>query len=193
MKTSKMLVESSLSRLWDKMQQNDVGLITAFRHEYTRKENLQRNSMLLIDLKKKFDITPVKGSFIENYGTPDAVEVGENVFFVSDSSKSGHLRSELTRLGTKYDQDSVLYITDGGQLGLLIGLKEDGFPQIGSQIELKHPIFGKEGEFMTKVRGRPFVFTESEGGVLWEHLRDGPRGFFGEWGRFLTTKIKKEK
>jgi hypothetical protein len=186
----KQLVESSLSRLWETMKQNDTGLITAFRHEYKYKENQQRNTMLLADLRKNYDITPVKGSYIENYGTSEAVEVGENVFFVSDSSKLKNLEGELARLGTKYDQDSVLYVPEGGTKGVLIGLKEGGYPPRGESFSLDHPVFGKEGQFMTKIRNRPFVFTENEDITLKEHLRNGPRGFFGEWGRFLTTRLK---
>mgnify|MGYP000469564180 CR=1 FL=1 len=42
--TPSNLNESSLSRLWKKYQDSDSGTITAFRGEYSKKENLARSS-----------------------------------------------------------------------------------------------------------------------------------------------------
>lgn len=71
--------ESSLSRiLVHKIFEHETGTITAFRNEYTHKQNQQRNKSLKLKLLSlNYQITDVKGSFIENYKKPDAKEVGE--------------------------------------------------------------------------------------------------------------------
>jgi hypothetical protein len=170
------------------MINNDTGVITAFRNSYTRSENLQRNKALRAELMRHYDVTALRGSYIENYGTPDAVEVGENVFFVVDSYGTGHLERDLRRLGERYEQDSILYVPKGAEEGYIIGTsKEAPWPGYGTREKLGHPVFGKSGEFMTKVRGRPFVL-ESANPVESEHVKDYPRGFMGEWGRSAVIK-----
>ena len=90
---NQLLFESSLSRVRQHMMEHDCGMITAFRsardcgngEKYTKRENLQRNTSLKAKLQRLgYGITVVKGSYIENYGTKDAVEVGEQTFFVVD-------------------------------------------------------------------------------------------------------------
>lgn len=63
-------------------------------------------------------------------------------------------------LGKEFEQDSVLYIPKGGATSFLIGLKEGVFP--GLHVRKEYPILklGKENEIMTRVKGRPFFFTE---------------------------------
>ncbi len=178
------LLESGLSRIWQTMQEHDTGFVTAFRHEYKHAENIERNKALITDLRRYFDVTSVKGAYVENYGTPDAKTVGENVFFVSAPEDNRQLKAHLQQLGQKYEQDSVLYVPKGGQRGFLIGTKEGVWPGLGVENELANPVFGKAGEFFTTIKGRPFVFQNK---VEEQLLRDGPKGFFGEWSRFLST------
>jgi len=65
-------------------------------------------------LDKKYDVVRVQGKYIENYGKPDAVEVGENVFFVIDAYDKGELLKDFRELGEKFQQDSILFIPKGG-------------------------------------------------------------------------------
>ena len=37
---------------------------------------------------------------------------------------------------------------------------KDSYPSFGHKDVFSKAVWGKEGEFMTKVRGRPFLFTE---------------------------------
>ncbi len=160
--------ESGLSRLYSKMKDHDCGVITASRekdvidgeiHYYTRQENKKRNYSLLAKLQAlEYLITKVKGSYIENYDTEDAVEVTENVFFVEDFYDIGTLKEDLFELGVKFNQDSILYIPRGGLNGILIGTNNAPFPGYGNKIDYSNRSFGKPGEFMTKVRNRPFMF-----------------------------------
>ena len=164
--------ESSLSRTYRQMKKHDCGTITAFRDardcgkgsKYTKKENLARNKSLLAKLMtKSYGVTRVKGYYIENYNTPNAIEVGETVFLVMDLHDTGNLRRDLLRLGGEFKQDSILFVPKGGKQGTLIGTNKcpDGYPGYHKTISLKNPIFGEKGEFYTRVNGRPFILKES--------------------------------
>ena len=165
------ITESSLSRLWKHSQEHDYGTITAFRYApecgegtpYTKKENLQRNKSLLAKLRSKgYGVTSIKGSYIENYGKATAREVGENSFFVADLQDKGRLKKDLLALGEEFDQDSIIF-GDKGKSGALFGTNKcpEGYPGYGKKLVQGGAIFGKEGEFMSRVNGRPFVFSES--------------------------------
>ena len=147
--------ESSLSRLVDYMNQYDCGTITAYRAEYTHKENQQRNKSLKAKLASlTYGITSVKGSFIENFGSDNSREVGEHVFFVVDIRKKGNLEKTLRILGEQFDQDSILYIPKGGEKSFLIGTKHSAYPGYGVRKELPVRALGKGNyEFLTKVDG----------------------------------------
>lgn len=189
----KALQESSLSRLRAHMLNFDTGIVTAFRSEIddggekvklSRKDNLDRNRKLRAELTKRYNLTAVRGKYIENYGTKDAREVGENVFFAVDAHGTGQLEKDLRRLGERFQQDSILFIPKGAESGVLIGTNRTGWPGLGRREKLGHPVFGKSGQFMTKVSGRPFVLEDVEG----EFFQDYPRGFFGEWARETVIK-----
>ena len=165
------LEESSLSRIWKHSREHDYGTITAFRFPpdcgngkpYTRKENLQRNKSLLAKLRSKgYGVTSIKGSYIENYGSSEAKEVGEASFFVADIQDKGNLKKDLLTLGEEFEQDSVIFGEASGA-GILHGTNKcpKGYPGYGKKDKQGGAIFGKTGEFMSKVRGRPFVFSES--------------------------------
>ena len=166
------LNESSLSRVYRHMQEHDSGTITAFRdrrdcgngEKYTKGENKARNKVLLSSLlKRRYSVTKVKGTYIENYGSANETPVGENVFLVVDINDTGNLKNTLKLLGEEYEQDSILFIPKGGQEGYLIGTNkcEDGYPGYGKTIKLNNAIFGKSGEFFTRVNGRPFILKEN--------------------------------
>ncbi len=155
--------ESSLSRLFSKMQEHDTGTITAFRGEYTKKENRARNRELLSDLVVMgYRVTEVDGSYIENFNTPQANEVKEDSFFVEDWADKGRLRADLEKLGQKYEQDSVLFIpkinSQGTTKAILIGTRADAWPGLGKETPFFKSGWGRPAEFMTKVRNRPFIF-----------------------------------
>ena len=165
------LQESSLSRIWKHSQEHDYGTITAFRsardclegEPYTMKENLQRNKSLLAKLRSKgYGVTAIKGSYIENYGKPTAKEVGENSFFVTDLQDKGRLKKDLLSLGEEFEQDSVIF-GKAASVASLHGTNKcpEGYPGYGKTVKQGGAIFAKTGEFLSRVRGRPFVFAES--------------------------------
>ena len=169
-KLQTILNESSLSRLWDKAKQYDFGTITAFRYAeecgngtpYTNAQNLQRNALLLNKLRAKgYSVTAIKGSYIENYGSENAREVSENSFFVSDMQNKGDLKTDLMSLGQYFEQDSIIYGEKGGA-GTWIGTSHcpDAYPSYHVEDRQGGALFGRNGEFMSRVNGRPFIFAE---------------------------------
>lgn len=168
----KMLDEKSLSRLFQQTQDHDTGTITAFRsaedcgegEPYSKKENKQRNKSLLAKLKNLgYGVTSVKGIYIENFNSPKAKEVKENVFFVVDLKDKGNLKSDLISLGKEFDQDSILFTPKGAQEALLIGTNDcpNAFPGMGQVKKFSTRKFGSTAEFFTRVGNKPFAFLES--------------------------------
>ena len=148
----------------------EYGVITAYRYApdcgeitpYTRKENQQRNKSLLSKLRARgYSVTSIEGSYIENYGTPNAREVGVSSFFVADVQSRGTLLNDLKKFGREFDQDCILF-GRAGSANKLVGTNTcpDGYPGMGKEVRMGAAIFGKDSEFMSIVRGRPFVFSE---------------------------------
>ena len=194
MKFGKYINESSLSRLRKHMLEHDTGTITVFRSaedcgmgkKINIKQNRARNKILLATLRKNgFYITKVKGCFIENYGSDNEIEVGEEVYFANDLDDKGNLKIKLIELGEKFDQDSILFIPKGANDGMLIGTNHcpDGFPGYHKIVKLMYPVFGKKGELMTKIRNRPFVLKQ-----IMEEIAP-PATNMGKWG-YLSYQIK---
>ncbi len=158
--TEAKITESSLSRVAQHMAEHDTGFITAFRSEYPNKQNTLRNKALKSFLVSKgYGITAVNGSYIENYGTKKAKEVKEATYFVVDLNDTGNLESVLREQGEKWEQDSILFIPKGTGKGVLWGTRQGNeYPEFKQKIDLGNRVLGKDGEFMTKVKGRPFIF-----------------------------------
>lgn len=170
----KQLNESGLARLAKHMEEHDCGTITAFRSKegcagpddkpYSKGDNQKRNRQLYANLQMMgYGVTAVQGAYIENFGTPDAKEVKENVYFVVDLKDKGKLREDLINLGGKYQQDSILYIPKDGEGSILIGTNDcaNSYPGLGKEVKFKDRKMGQGGEFMTKISGRPFMFEST--------------------------------
>jgi hypothetical protein len=163
--------ESSLSRIWQQTLKHDAGTITAFRDKrhcgngatFTKSENKSNNTVLKAKLLKLgYSVTKIAGTYIENYNTPRAIEVKEDSYMVVDILDKGNLRKDLITLGGEFQQDSITYQSVNGNYVLISTNKcPDGHPgkgKIGVVFKLGKSIFGKSGEFHSKINGRPFVF-----------------------------------
>jgi len=180
-----VIIESGLSRINQWIELHDCGTINAFRHEYSKEENLKRNQSLKAKLLAKgYGITIVDGSYIENYGKSDAVEVKEQIFFVVDLKDSKELLDDLLKFGEYFDQDSIIYIPVGEDQYILYGTskRDNSFPGYGKKIVYHARHMGIAGEFMTKVKGRPFVFESINNEIK------APEGYFGKMGMSAVAK-----
>lgn len=163
--------ESSLSRIWQHVTEHDSGTISAFRYArecgngelYTKKENEDKNAKLKAQLLSLgYGVTEIAGVYVENYGTSDAIEVKEDSFIVIDIKDKGNLKKDLFKLGNQYEQDSITYSKPNRDY-YLIGTNQcpKGYPGYKKEIKLGKPFFGKDGEFHSKINGRPFIFKEN--------------------------------
>lgn len=190
-----VISESSLSRIQEKISKYDCGTITAFRgdptddkfcapgfkapstyqpeglskHEINMNNNVLLNAILL---DKGFSVTPIKGTYIENFGTEDELEVKENSFFVANTSTmtQEEFFNELIFLGKKFCQDSIMLIPKGGENTRLYGTNTFKFPGLGGEYVYKKTEYGKKREFMSKVRNRPFAAVNEN--VVFESYKD---------------------
>jgi hypothetical protein len=193
--------ESSLSRVVHHMANHDCGTITAHRSKegcggpddkpYSKEDNKKRNRQLYAILESLgYGVTEVDGAYIENFGTPDAVEVKEDVYFVVDLKDKGNLEKDLRKLGEEFDQDSILFIPKG-QMGMLIGTNHcSNYPGYGKSMAFSSRSFGKPGEFMTKVRNRPFIFEDSFLEKPCNENYYSVANIMGKWA--ITTITKKD-
>lgn len=162
-KVASMLNESSLSRIHNKLQNHACGAITAYRGEYTYKQNQERNRILLAKLQRAgYQVTSIRGTYIENHGSDDAKDVNENSFFVvakSEGSDGGRLEHTLCKLGEEFDQDTILSIPYG-QSAKLIGTthRDNSFLGFGQTAKVGKFKGGKVAEFMSKIGDRSFTF-----------------------------------
>jgi len=167
------LKESSLSRIWKHVKEHDSGTITAFRSaldcnegkKLSKSENKKRNSLLKAQLLSRgYGVTAIDGVYIENYGTSDEKKVKEESFIVVDLKDKKKLKKDLIELGQQYEQDSITFSKPSGEYYLISTNNcEKGHPgrgKVGVEVKLGKPFFGKDGEFHSKISGRPFVFVE---------------------------------
>ncbi len=163
--------ESSLSRVWSQTQEFDSGTISAYRDarecgegkKYTKAEKQKRNGVLLSKLMTEgYGVTKIKGVYIENYKSDNEVPVKEESFMVVDIKNKGTLKKDLIRFGEMFEQDSVTYSKPSGEYYLISSNKcskgYPGFGKVGVEEKLGKSMFGKKGEFYSRVNGRPFVF-----------------------------------
>lgn len=177
-----VLSETSLSRVHQHIMNNDCAIMSAERNDPSDKskcvdsagqpastENVspgQINKKNTRDLKATllslgYGVTAVDGSYIEDFNTPEAVEVQENSFFVVNLKGDEAFQGNIIKLGRKYCQDSVLFIPQGGQGAYLYGTNNSDFPGLDDKISVGDLKMGKEAEFMTRASKRPFSFAEN--------------------------------
>jgi len=166
------LNEFNFARLFQHLENRNVGILTAFRSRYTLKENRARNKQLETKIRAAgFGYTRAQGHYIEGFETASAIDAHEEVFIVigDPGDDSGKLKGFLKTWGKQFNQDSVLYKEFGNESTILIGTQshdEDGnsvnFPGLNKEVTVGswHP--NKMGQFYTKMKGRKFVFESNE-------------------------------
>ena len=195
-----VLNESSLSRLHRHISAHETAIITAFRNDPTDASdctgnatapsdeqnayemNKERNRQLKAALLRKgYGVTRVDGSYIEDFGDIDKQkEVSEESFFVVNLKNSSDFNLVISKLGQMFCQDSVLMIPKGGTAAYLLGTN-NSWPGLGKQEPVGEFTGGKEAEFMSRVRNRPFIFKEINEQERYSDL--------GRNARWAVTKI----
>jgi len=155
------------------VSKHDSGTISASRsarecnegERYTADENKKRNIQLESRLMALgYGVTSIRGTYIEGYGSDNEKEVKEQSFIVVDMKDKGTLKEDLIKLGTMFEQDSITFSKPDGDYYLISTNRcPNGYPgngQIGKEVKLGKPMFGKKGMFHSKIKGRPFVFEQ---------------------------------
>lgn len=168
------LNEASLSRLHAHTQDRSIGIISASRGHLSASENKARTKALGHDLKAAgHGFIKSRGHYIENHGTPHARKVSEHSFIVvgKKGDDNGHVRGTVTKLGAKYNQDSVVYKHHSSETAELHGTQDKDehgnkveFPGHGKKVDLGkwHP--NRIGEFHSSMKGgkKSFAFESVE-------------------------------
>jgi len=157
--------ESSNSRIYNWFNYSDCAILTAFRGNLRRDENIKRNAELKkILMKKGYSITEVKGVYIENYKRENPREVLENSFLVCNSNQYNGFKSFIIDLGKEYDQDSVLICPRGGKNAFLYGTNHTGYPGMDESEDVGNLKMKKDGEF----------YSRKSGGISFTFLKEAP-------------------
>ncbi len=173
-----LVTESSLSRIYQHNVNHDCGAISAFRKNFSRKENDQRNKSLRAKLLSKgYGITQLIGKYPEGGET-----VSEVSYFVVDTKDDGNLFKTLTALGEVFNQDSILFIPKGTVKGtdkaFLYGTNTEPSNWLGYHNTNPFDVgkLGSENPIYTSyINGRPFMFESA--GIQY----DQPQSGFGMW------------
>jgi len=169
-----VIKESSLSRVWQHIQEHDCANISAernvladmsvcFRGESEETNSDERTHQLKAALLEKgYGVTKMIGSYIEDYQTDDATEVSETSLFVVNLDNDPNFFDFLAQMGQQYCQDSVLMIPQGGSGAYLHGTNNSDWPGLNKTEKVGDLQMGQESEFMSKVKGRPYTFKINE-------------------------------
>ena len=153
--------ESSLNRIRQKDKKGGMAIMSAQRGDKTKKQNAARSKQLDKDIRGAGlpGATKVSGRYTENPGTKDEKKVGERSHVVS-SGKMGKKRFKkaITKLGKKYNQDSVLVKKKPKGDAALVGTNKSSYPGMGKSDKVGKMNPGKTGEFDTKIKKKTFTY-----------------------------------
>lgn len=148
--------ESSSARLYKHYKEHDSGTISGYRGENTKEENQENNKKLKnYLLASGYSVTQIQGTYEETDSNGNQKTVKEITFIVIDINDTGKLKKVLTTAGKRFKQEAITFSTKSGDYFLINCYDEKEF-KLGS------PMFGKDGKIISKISGRPFIFTECE-------------------------------
>lgn len=178
------MLETSMSTMMGYVKNNGIGILTAFRGDYSFDANYRRHELLKAQFRKrKIKVIEVDGFFVENYGTSNERHVQELSlavpFFPNDwktniTESSGRERSNvpfgsdadltplerfsyfLLKAGSIFNQDCVIIALP--KIGVYLHFRTGRKTKIGT-IATQDKI----GEAYTRLRygkdkGRTFIF-----------------------------------
>lgn len=156
---------TNMGRIYQHSKESNVAIMSAHRGEFDEAGNIKRYNQLKAEIQQaKFGYVPMNGHYIENYGSDEARNVQEKVFFIiSSKGDKGRLKAFVQKMGAKYTQDSVLYKDADSDDAIIIGTTSGVWP--GKGVEVVAGKFGpnKIGQFYTRMRNnKTFVFESVE-------------------------------
>jgi hypothetical protein len=213
-----LLNEAGLARVRQDMLDHDTAFITAYRGDIndtsmcvyspssdqelserdrrdklgkkgqTNKKNNRELSAYM--LSQGYGVKSVQGSYIENFGSVDPEkiprEVREASYFVTNLNNDPEFFEQIINLGKRYCQDSVILVPKGEE-GYLHGTNNT-YPGLDEKETLGKFMGGETGEFMTRIKSRPFVMKEDEDTKTYEKLPGKQR----QAVKLIAKRVKNE-
>ena len=193
-----LINEAGLNKIRQDMADYDTAFITAFRGDYddtsmcvytppspeelserdkmgkrgviNKRNNKELSAFLL---SQGYGVKNVQGSYIENFGSvdPEKVprEVKEASFFVTNLKDDPEFAEQIINLGKRFCQDSVIIVPKGEE-GYIYGTNKGKYPGLDQKETVGKFMGGETGEFMSRIKGRPFVMKEDEEMKTYEDL-----------------------
>ncbi len=159
--------EESLSRVWQHGQKGFI-LVSAFRGENSKEENLKRHDKLKDIVRKRIGgFSVLDGVWIENRGKPDEKRVSELSLFIPYNHKMSpdefvNFAEELRTI-FEPNQDAVVVRDPSKEFPHLMVIRKDGSVEIKKGIFLPDQIAEAYSRFKTgNHAGRTFVFEGFE-------------------------------
>jgi len=151
---------AKLSRIWYHMQNTEFAIMSAYRGEYTEKENIQRTIDMHHDIRN-LDLGAIQmfGYWYENKGTEQEHLSEERSWFIPNpqSNDEHKFKDDMIFLGNKYDQEAI--ILGDKKYVFLLDCKTKEYDTIGHTNTLKTK---DVGEIYSKIKGKNFTFSLSE-------------------------------
>lgn len=160
MKTfTEYLSESSLSRVYHHIK-SEIPLVvmTAFRGNFTYKENVSRNKQLASMVKRTgYGYFYVDGHWVEKDGNNSDDTSEDSIFIIGNENDNGKLLKLATQWMKKYNQDSVVFKPENSEKIVLLY-------QDGKKVDIGKFSPDKVAQAYTRLRGkgeRTFVFESA--------------------------------
>ena len=193
-----LINEAGLNKIRQDMLEYDTAFITAFRGDYddvsmcvyippTEEELRERDKMGKRGVRNKknnrelsafllsqgYGVKNIQGSYIENFGSVDPEkiprEVKEASFFVTNLNNDPEFAEQIINLGKRFCQDSVIVVPKGEE-GYIYGTNKGKYPGLDNKETVGKFMGGETGEFMSRIKSRPFVMKEDEEMKTYEKL-----------------------
>jgi len=170
--------KSSPNRIVSWMNQYDIACLTAFRdvfknstpntkddrpQELADKEKVERNRELKASLLSfGYGVTNIQGNHIENYGTINAVDLGDNGFFVVNLKNDPNFKQHIFELSEYYNQDSFLFKSRGSDEAHIIGTNYGENPGYGKAASIGKLYVNVDNEFISREGSASFSFMSDD-------------------------------
>ena len=179
----KVINESSLNRIVNWMENNEIAMVTAFRgkkenivnpdkvkddgkregESYSHKENRERNRELGASLYRLgYGVTKISGVYVENFGTPNERLSNEESFLVVNLNNDPNFYNNIFALSEYYNQDCFCYKPKDENVGYNIGTNGADYPSYGNKERNGKFIVGVKNEFMSRLGNKGFAFSDSD-------------------------------
>jgi hypothetical protein len=167
----------SMSRIRTYVRDRNIGLLTAYRRDNSRDENLRRNADLEGYIRHGFGFIHVRGTYVLNKGNSNEKHFEEHSYLVMGKRGDDHgaMKGFLKKYGAKFDRESALYKPHDEKSVHLIGTSDQSdFLKMGEMKEL--------GEFDPNlVAAYHSILMSRESAGVYEDGMTGVFEYFNFW------------